>query len=410
LNILIVSAQFPYPPHSGFAMRVYQLARQLALHHRVTLLSYAAAQEREGADALARELQVRIVERDATSMPAKRARQLLSLGSRRPYSCREVHSRRMQQAIDELCTDDAFDVIQLESSLLCTFSFPSPARLVLDEHNIEYEVFRRMGEGERSVSRRLFNGVEHARFRRFEQRWWARVDGCIVTSEREARIVAAHESQTPAAVVPNGVDLQYFRPRAGSTEPNSLVFNGILTYRPNLDAAYHLIEDIWPRVLRRCPDAKLTVVGRGYPTDLRNLRRPGVTLTGEVPDIRPYLEHAAVVCVPIRMGGGTRLKVVEGLAMGKAMVSTSLGCEGVAVRDGEHLLIADDADSFASRVLELFDSPASGAKLGRAGRGLVEHEYSWSLAGERVQALYQKLAGGEPARNEATSWPLPAGV
>jgi glycosyltransferase involved in cell wall biosynthesis len=392
-------------------MRVYQLARQLARSHRVTLLSYAAPDERKDAAELARELPVRIVERDRTPIGAKRAGQLLSLPSRKPYSCRQVHSGEMQDAIDELCENNAFDIIQLESSLLCGFSFPPQARLVLDEHNIEYEVFKRMCDGERSISRRLFNRLEHARFQRFEQEWWARVDGCVVTSEREARIVAAHEPRTPLEVVPNGVDLEYFRPEPGDPEPDTLVFNGILTYRPNLDAAYHLVDEVWPLVLRRRPEAKLMLVGRAYAPDLRNLRRPGVEVTGEVPDIRPYLKRAAVVGVPIRMGGGTRLKVVEGLAMGKPMVSTSLGCEGVAVRNGEHLVIADGAENFATGVVQLFDDSALGRKLGCAGRGLVEQEYSWSLAGERVEALYQRVAAGAPnARKEAAPWSLAAGV
>jgi polysaccharide biosynthesis protein PslH len=411
VNILVISAQFPYPPRSGFAMRVYQLTRQLARENRVTVLSYAGMQERDGATALAQELPVRTVQRERTTTGVKRAAQMASLISKRPYSCRDVHSRRFQQAIDDLCANETFDVIQLESSLLYAFNFPQGPRLVLDEHNIEYEVFQRMCDGERSMARRLFNRVECARFRRFEERSWEQADGCIVTSEREARILSARGVKTPLAVVPNGVDLEYFRPSPHEFEPNTLVFNGILTYRPNLDAAYHLIDDIWPRVLDRCPDAQLTLVGRAYPAELRNLSRPGVTITGEVPDIRPYLEQAAVVGVPIRMGGGTRLKVVEGLAMGKAMVSTSLGCEGVAVRDGEHLLIGDDADTFAARVVELFRDPAAGAQLGRAGRALVERDYSWSLAGERIEALYERVVGGQlSGTKESTSWPTPARV
>jgi polysaccharide biosynthesis protein PslH len=392
LKILIVSAQFPFPARSGFARRVYQLARELASRHDVTLLSYARPDEREGVARLREELPVEIVERDRTSVGAKRTSQLLTMASRRPFCGRAVYSEDMQRAIDELCSRRAFDVAQLESSLLCAFAFPPDTSLVLDEHNIEYEVFERMREGERSVARRSFNRLESARFRRFEQRWWARVDGCVVTSDRDERIVRAHAPDTAAAVVPNGVDLEYFRPGAAEVEPHTLVFNGVLDYRPNLDAAYHLVEEIWPLVVRRCPDARLTIVGRGYAADLRRLRRPGVVVTGEVPDVRPYLERAAAVAIPIRMGGGTRLKVVEGLAMGKAMVSTSLGCEGIAVHDGEHLLIADGAEPFASKVIQLFhDQPLRDA-LARAGRALAEKRYSWELAGERLDALYRRVA------------------
>jgi glycosyltransferase involved in cell wall biosynthesis len=391
LRILVVSAQFPYPPRFGFAMRVYQLARQLAAEHDVTLLSYAGPHELRHADELRAELAVEVVAREAPSLLRKRAAQAASVVSPRPYSCREVHSRALQDAIDRLCAERRFDAIQLESSLLCAFRYPTDTLLVLDEHNVEYEVFQRMQEGERSRLRRAYHGLEHLRFRRFEQAWWRRVDACVVTSPREEQIVRREASLTPAAVVPNGVDTERFRPEPGAVRPRTLVFNGLLQYRPNLDAAYWLVDEIWPRVVARCPDARLAIVGRGEATDLARLARPGVEVTGEVPDVRPHLHAAAVVAVPIRMGGGTRLKVVEGLAMGKAMVSTALGCEGIAVRDGEHLLIADAADAFAARVVELFEDPARAAMLGRAGRTLMEDEYSWEIAGTRLRALYDRL-------------------
>ncbi len=162
LNVLIVTAQFPYPPRSGFAMRVYHLARRLAERHDVTLLGCARPHERGGVEALGEEMRVEAVERAAPSASAKRAAQAASLPSPRPYACRKVHSRALQQRIDELCAAERFDVVQLESSLLCTFGFPRGVPLVIDEHNIEYEVFARMHTGERSHARRAFNRLEPA--------------------------------------------------------------------------------------------------------------------------------------------------------------------------------------------------------------------------------------------------------
>jgi polysaccharide biosynthesis protein PslH len=413
VRILIVSAQFPYPPRSGFAMRLFHLARRLAERHEVTLLSYATAEEAAAGDGLAGPVRIVTVARDGTSMRNKRVAQALSLASPRPFSCRSVDSPAMQRAIDELCSREQFDVIQLETSLLCTFRFPRAARLVLDEHNIEYEVHQRTAEGERSVTRRLFNRLEATRFRRFEQRCWSRVDACMVTSDRELPIVRRHAGQIPVGVVPNGVDIEHFKPGGGDIRARTVLFNGILTYRPNVDAAEHLVDEIWPLVRRRHPDARLTLVGRASPEDRRRFTRPGVEVTGEVPDVRPYLRDAAVVVVPVRIGGGTRLKVVEGLALGKAMVSTSLGCEGIDVRDGEHLLIADGAESFASKVIGLFDDPAKGDELGRAGRGLIERAYSWDLVGRRMETVYDEMLLRTPQdRPRRRSWlasGLPAG-
>ncbi|MGH2876253.1 MAG: glycosyltransferase, partial [Solirubrobacteraceae bacterium] len=222
-----------------------------------------------------------------------------------------------------------------------------------------------------------------------------------VTSDREEPVVAAAAPELPTAVVPNGVDVANFSPSDAPTEPRTLVFNGILDYRPNLDAAHHLVEEIWPRVRARCPDSRLTIVGRAETADLRRLRVRGVTITGEVPDVRPYLERAAVIAVPIRMGGGTRLKVVEALAMGKATVSTSLGCEGIEITDGKHLLVADNAEMFAARVTELFDDPVRRHALGTAGRRLAEEAYTWDVAGERLERLYTRVT--DPTTRTAVS-------
>ncbi len=354
------------------------------------LLSYVEPGSKEDVPGLRSELPVEVVER-RSSLLRKRVTQIVSVLSRRPYVCRQIYSREMQQAIDRLCSRHRFDAIHLESSVLFAFRFPPGTPIILDEHNIEYEVFQRMREGERSLPRRLFHRLEHHRFRRFEVTSWHRVAGCVLTSDREQDIVRRHAPETETAVVPNGVDLSYFR--MGTVEPDrrTIVFNGLLLYRPNLDAAYHLVDEVWPLIVRDYPDAELTIVGRAGAADLQRLRRKRVTTTGEVPDIRPHLERAAVVVVPIRMGGGTRLKVVEALAMGKAVVSTTVGCEGLSVRHEEHLLVADGAEAFAASVRCLFEDRETARALGLAGRALMEAEYSWGSAGARLAELYGRL-------------------
>ena len=392
LRVLVVSTQFPLPSSSGFRTRVHQLTRQIAARHDVTLLSFVEPGQEDSVRRLRLEFDVETVEEESATAAGKRATQLFSLASLRPFHCRMLYSSEMQQAIDDLHSRRRFDIIQLESSVLCTFTFPPDAVLLIDEHNIEYELFKRVGDGERSPARRLFNVAEYLRFRRFEQEWWRRADGCVVTSDREVATVLEHAPLTPVAVVPNGVDLAYFEPSLAQPEPETVVFNGLLRYRPNLDAANYLVDDVWPLVLQKHPEARLTIVGQGSDRDIRRLRRPGVMVTGRVPDLRPYLARAAVVAVPIRMGGGTRLKVVEALAMAKAVVSTPVGCEGLNVRDREHLWIADDPAGFASAVSALFQDQAAARRLGSAGRAVMEAEYSWDAAGARLEELYQQLA------------------
>lgn len=392
LTILIVSAQFPFPPRFGFARRVFHLATHLARAHDVTLLTYGAAGDRAVVERLRPELTVEIVQRDAGAQVRRRVGQAASLVSREPFACRSVVTSEMQRAIDACCARRPFDVVQLESSVLCAFRFPPDVPLLLDEHNLEYEVFERMHQGERSVARRAFNQLEARRVRNFEQRWWRGVAGCAVTSEREEAIVRRIAPATLVATVPNGVDLDEFRPSEVEPEAETVVFNGLLRYRPNLDAACHLVDDVWPRVLAARPNARLFVVGKGDQSDLRRLSAPGVTVTGEVPDVRPYLARAAVVAVPVRMGGGTRLKVVEALAMAKPIVTTTLGCEGVDVTDGRDVSIADGPAATAAAIERLFADPSLRARLGRAGRELAERRYSWEDAGDRLEVLARQVA------------------
>ena len=393
MRILVLGPSFPFPPAWGHATRVYHLARQLARRHEVMLLTYATAADEQHVEQLRGELAVEVVPRTPLSRRVKRSRQLASLGSAVPYDTRATHSAEMQAAINRVCAAWEPDAIQLESTLMWAFDLPPRTRIVLDEHNVDYEILLRMSETERSPVRRWFYRFEERRVRSYEQRAWREAHACVLTSSRDEAVVRAHAPQTATAVVANGVDTDYFRPLRRELERRTLVFNGTLDYRPNVDAAVFLVEEILPRLRRSYPEARAIVVGKGPPDVLARLQSAGAEVTGEVPDIRPFLACAEVVAVPVRAGGGTRFKVVEGLSMARPVVSTSIGCEGIDVRHGEHLLVADGAEAFAAGVTQLFEAPSFAASLGRAGRGLVEREYSWDRGGDALAAVYEQLRG-----------------
>jgi glycosyltransferase involved in cell wall biosynthesis len=407
LRVLVISAQFPFPVRSGFASRVYNLARETARRHDVTLLAYATAAEAAAVGDLRGVFGVETVPAPAPTRLAKRVTQLVSATRREPYASRAVRSDALQAAAHRIVRDARIDVVQLESSVLAAIRLPAGVPVVLDEHNIEYEVAKRLQAGEASLVRRRFQAVEYTRLLRFEQAAWQRAAAVVVTSPREAEMIRAEAPRTPVSVVPNGVDTDAFIPAARIPEPGLVVFNGLLGYRPNLDAARWLVDDVWPRIRRGAPNARLLIVGRGDPADLRRLERDGVTTTGEVADVRPYLERATVVAVPVRMGGGTRLKVVEALAMGKAMVSTSLGCEGIKVRDETHLLVADTAVGFAAATLRALDDPPLRRALGTAGRVLATSEYAWPIAAATLDATLRAAAARSPRRDPPADPALP---
>jgi glycosyltransferase involved in cell wall biosynthesis len=247
--------------------------------------------------------------------------------------------------------------------------------------------------------------VEYRKFRREEQRCWKRADGCILTSDREEAILRQYAPQAPTLVVPNGVDVDYFRPSQATPDPDSIVFVGVMHYRPNVDAMLYFIREVMPHLLRQRPQLTLTVIGAKPPEELRRLAGPNVVVTDRVPDTRPYVERAGAFVVPLRMGSGTRLKVLEGLAMGRPVISTSLGCEGIDAVDGQHLLVADQPAEFAHSVLRVLDDPALAARLGRQGRALVEERYSWaSVLGQLEAFMYARrraAAVGQAQRTEA---------
>lgn len=399
LRILVLSPVLAYPPDWGFAQRVYQLVRQLAARHRVSFLCYGRPEERDHIAAMQAICEsVDVVPQPPTAGLGKRRSQLASLISPIPYQTRRYHSAAMQAAIDRLAGQEPFDIIQVESSQLSTFDYRGRGLLVIDEHNIEYELLQRMRQNERSPFFRLYYGLEYAKCLADEQRLWQRAAGCLLTSAREEAILREHAPGTPTAVIPNGVDTDYFAPSEVSPDPDSIVFTGRIGYRPNADAVVYFVREILPHILRARPRATVTVVGGQVPSEVARLAGPNVVVTGAVPDVRPYVARAGVCVVPLRVGSGTRLKVLEGLAMGKAMVSTSLGCEGIPVRGGEHLLIGDEPETFARQVVRALDDQDLARALGRSGRALVETTFAWEIVGQQLADFYAELL---PARGPA---------
>jgi glycosyltransferase involved in cell wall biosynthesis len=391
-RILLLCPEPPAPPTWGFALRVYHLGRELARRHDVTLLTYDHGDPSRDWRRLEKLFRVERVEAPGT-LRNKRLGQLRHLLSRHSFHLGSLLSPAMQHALDELTGRECFDVIQVESSQMAGFDFPAGPALILDEHNVEHDLLRQVAAAEASLPRRLYQSVEYRKVRREEVAAWRRADGCTVTSLQDERSVREAAPTTPTRVVPNGVDLDHFTPGSGPVDPDAIVFVGSINYRPNTDAVLHFAERILPLVRLARPQATFHVVGQGAPELVRRLEGPRLHIVGGVADVRPHLAGAAVVAVPLRMGGGTRLKVLEALAMGQAVVSTSLGCEGIDVEQGRHLLIADDPEAFAAAVVRLMGDPDLRRELGLGGRDLVERRYGWTAAGATLEAFHAQVVG-----------------
>jgi glycosyltransferase involved in cell wall biosynthesis len=255
---------------------------------------------------------------------------------------------------------------------------------VLFEHNVEYMIWRRLAALERRPWRRALLEIEWRKVRRFERAACQEADLTVAVSEEDRRLLETLAPSARCVAIPTGVDISYFRPGGRPEVPNRLVFTGSMDWFPNEDAIAYLSQAILPRIRAAVPDVTVVVVGRNPSARLRALAEAaGIQVTGTVPDVRPYIDEAAVYVVPIRAGGGTRLKIYEALAMAKAVVSTTVGAEGLAVTPNHEIVIADEADTFARAVVGLLSDQARRRALAEAGRLLVSTRYAWErVAGD----------------------------
>lgn len=392
LRILVVTPSIPWPPNWGFGIRVYQLVAHLSQRHQVSVVCAAQPGEEDKAAELARVCHsVHTVPSPLTSEGAKRRAQLRSMVALDSFQSRSARTPEMIAMVDGLLAAEPFDIVQFESTQMSALTIRTGTKWILDEHNVEYELLHRMYQTERSPLRKFYNFCEYVKVRREEVRSWARADGCVVTSERERVMVAEREPRQRLHVSPNGVDTDYFAPSSEPVDPNSMVYSGLMSYRPNIDAVVFFVRDVLPLVLEKNPQAHFTIVGLDPSPEVKQLAGPSVTVTGGVPDVRPYTARAAAFVVPLRMGSGTRLKILEGLSMSKAIVSTAIGCEGISVVDGEHLLVADSATELADAILRVMHDAELAAALGRAGRELVEREYGWGLIARGLEEFYARV-------------------
>lgn len=403
MRILLISPYLPYPPNFGSASRIYNLLRHVSRHHAVSFVCPWWEPDHDE-DRLA---PIKTLCKEVFLVPpnrpgwlwgrsGKRARQVRSVFSHRPYQYFEYHFSTMQEEIDHLLARHDFDIVEVEFPQMAYYRFTGEAKLLLSLHNIEHEIFYRTYVTEKNLGRKVYNGMEWLKFRRDEIRLCAKFDGLVTTSRRDADALRTHLPNHLLSVVPNGVDTDYFRPSGKEPDPHTLVFTGSIGYYPNTDAIIDFHRKILPLIWKRIPDVKLLIVGSNPPEEVRRLASDRVTVTGGVPDTRPYLERASVAVVPLRIGGGTRLKIAEAMAMGKPVVSTSIGCEGLDVVDGEHILIADEPADFAEKVVELLVRPEQRGILAEQGRELACTKYDWRVSATRLEETYERLTRPTP--------------
>lgn len=388
MKILYLIPYLPTPPDFGGALRMYHILKHLVAHHEVTVAGFSEYGDRVQFEEAFPELigHTHFLQRKWEKY--HRLNQLLSLFTSHSYWYNWAQSAKLEKIVRRLVRRGQFDFIIGEFATMGHFDLDTDAVRILDAHNVEYDNFRRMRAVKGAPLHKWFYNREYKKCYSEEVQAFKRHDALFVTSRRDGELIKEDAPAPRQYVIPNGVQMDYFYPSKTEQEPFSIVFTGAMEYLPNNDGMIYFLEAIFPIIQKRVPQAKVYVVGKNPPPALRKYQSDSVTITGFVEDVRPYVDQAKVFVVPLNMGSGTRLKVVEALAMKKPVVSTSIGCEGIDVENEKHLLIRDDPAAFAEAVISLFEDRDLRERLITNGYELVKQHYDWSVIGQSIdQAL-----------------------
>jgi len=405
MHVLQLAPKVCWPLDTGAKLRNYHLARVLAERARVTLLAFTD-HEQSLANLENSYEQVVAVAREPDYTFSKMLRG--ALGST-PLPVLNYTNDSMTRAVESLLGEQDFDVVQIESIHLMAYlpnirAARSRPLIVCDWHNIESELLRRYSERESNVARRAYARKTVRLMSQLERRALIEFDAHLVVSERDAERLRNINSEAQVSLIENGVDMAHYSDdeieaayatwaAAGAARKTKrIVFVGSMDYHANVDGAVSFGREVWPRVRDRQPELVFTVVGRDPAPEVRALTTiPGIEITGTVDDVRPFYREALAAIVPLKVGGGSRLKILEAMAAGVPVISTTLGAEGLNVRDSENILIADTNEQLAEAIVSVVESEEQCKRLSAAGRTLISGHYDWSQLGTNLLEIYQKL-------------------
>jgi sugar transferase (PEP-CTERM/EpsH1 system associated) len=403
MNLLIVSAHLPDPRYTA-GERNYYFLKALAQRHTVSLLSLVDSSE---IDFSHERLQLEDLANPVRLIPFKipqfkRLKQLLSMVRGRSFFLRLFLLNEMQAALDEMLAHGHQDVVFFENSLIAGYRLPVGVKVIIDQHNIEHELLRLTYQQEKRWLRKWYNWYEYRLVMPVELERCRNADLVVMTSERERLLLQELLPESVIEEVRTGLNLETYGEIESVQEiPHQIVFTGTMNYYPNISAALFFAQHCWPIIRANVPDASWQIVGRNPPPEVSRLGElPGVSVTGSVPDVRPYLASSAVAIAPLLVGSGTRVKILEAFAMRKAVVSTTVGYQGLDVESEKHLLVADQPEAFAEAVIRLLHNPAQRIDLGNAGRALVEEEYSWEQSALRLLDIVDRFNSGTVRIND----------
>ncbi len=415
MRVAIIDEELPFPLNSGKRIRTFQLLSRLAQRHRITYICHQNANAEELATAVSafRDLGIEtiVVNRPVPpkSGPAFYGRLAANLLEPLPYSVASHTSSGLSRAMLNVLARRNIDLWQAEWTPYAeSLQILGDSRRLIMAHNVESQIWRRYREGETNPAKRWYIGHQWRKFERFERRVFQQADRVVAVSHEDAKLIRDHFGGAHVDVVENGVDTAYFQPDSSQREPGQILFLGSLDWRPNLDAVDQLLATVFPALRSQETSARLCLVGRNPPDVLcrRVEATPGVELHANVPDVRPFLARSALMVVPLRIGGGSRLKILEAFAAGLPVISTRIGAEGLLGQDGHHLSLVEHVDELAGAIVSTLRSPAAALARAGAARRLVEDHYDWQMLARKLDHIWTEAArfasGLRSGQNEET--------
>lgn len=408
LRILFLQKRPLFPADTGGKIRTLNIVRHLAEWHEVTYLcNVQCGEEPQAREMESLGLRVETVPWRETSRDTWRFYGELAANvfTPMPYNAAKDTDVRLQRRAQELLDHESFDLVICDFVQMAAnaIDLAGPPK-VLFQHNVEAEIFERHARLDAGFLRRAYMGYQAKKMRRFEAESGRRFDAVIAVSERDRRQFESRYGWSHVWTIDTAVDVDFFRPNAAAADPDVVSFVGSMDWLPNIDGVELLMREIWPRVRAARPQARLQIVGRNPAADvMRYDGVDGVHVTGAVEDVRPYYSRSAVIVVPLRIGGGTRIKIFEAMAMGKPVVSTSVGAEGLCLTEGEHIEIADRPDRFAKHIIELLDDAPRREMLGQTAREYVCRNFSSPVVARQFEEICLAAARKSGSSAETSS-------